>query len=111
MSDKFFFKGRKNPKPKHESFGYNTKRASKLGTPDNPLTLVVSHEERKKEIESQLNKHNLTADIQINSEVKEDIVELEAILALPRTILSDKKPNRNEPCHCGSGQKYKKCCG
>jgi len=20
------------------------------------------------------------------------------------------KPNRNEPCHCGSGKKYKNCC-
>jgi uncharacterized protein YchJ len=20
------------------------------------------------------------------------------------------KPGRNEPCHCGSGSKYKKCC-
>jgi len=22
-----------------------------------------------------------------------------------------KPPGRNEPCHCGSGRKYKKCCG
>ena len=22
----------------------------------------------------------------------------------------DEKPGRNEPCHCGSGKKYKKCC-
>ncbi|WP_213318351.1 SEC-C metal-binding domain-containing protein [Chlamydiifrater volucris] len=21
-----------------------------------------------------------------------------------------KKPNRNDPCHCGSGKKYKQCC-
>jgi uncharacterized protein YecA (UPF0149 family) len=21
------------------------------------------------------------------------------------------KLGRNDPCHCGSGQKYKKCCG
>lgn len=21
------------------------------------------------------------------------------------------KPKRNEPCHCGSGKKFKKCCG
>jgi len=27
-----------------------------------------------------------------------------------RTIIT-KKPGRNEPCLCGSGQKYKKCCG
>ena len=22
-----------------------------------------------------------------------------------------KKMSRNEPCHCGSGKKFKKCCG
>jgi len=27
------------------------------------------------------------------------------------TIIAEKKPGRNEPCICGSGLKYKKCCG
>ena len=27
------------------------------------------------------------------------------------TIIKDKEPGRNEPCPCGSGKKYKKCCG
>jgi len=26
------------------------------------------------------------------------------------TIRVEKKPGRNEPCICGSGKKYKKCC-
>ncbi len=26
-------------------------------------------------------------------------------------IRSDAKPKRNEPCPCGSGKKYKLCCG
>lgn len=26
-------------------------------------------------------------------------------------IRAEEKPNRNEPCPCGSGTKYKKCCG
>ena len=26
-------------------------------------------------------------------------------------IISNKVQNRNEPCACGSGKKYKKCCG
>ncbi len=28
-----------------------------------------------------------------------------------KTIVKEKKPGRNEPCPCGSGKKYKKCCG
>lgn len=27
------------------------------------------------------------------------------------TLRKDKKVGRNDPCPCGSGQKYKKCCG
>lgn len=26
-------------------------------------------------------------------------------------IVAEKKPNRNDPCPCSSGLKYKKCCG
>jgi len=26
-------------------------------------------------------------------------------------VRKDKKPGRNDPCPCGSGKKYKKCCG
>ncbi|WP_337489209.1 SEC-C metal-binding domain-containing protein, partial [[Ruminococcus] torques] len=27
------------------------------------------------------------------------------------TIRKEKKIGRNDPCPCGSGKKYKKCCG
>ncbi|MEJ5363907.1 MAG: preprotein translocase subunit SecA [Desulfosoma sp.] len=29
----------------------------------------------------------------------------------PQTVKKDKKVGRNDPCPCGSGKKYKKCCG
>ena len=28
-----------------------------------------------------------------------------------KTIVKGKTPGRNDPCPCGSGKKYKKCCG
>ena len=28
-----------------------------------------------------------------------------------KQAISDKKAGRNDPCPCGSGKKYKKCCG
>ena len=28
-----------------------------------------------------------------------------------RTVLAEARPGRNEACPCGSGKKYKKCCG
>ena len=30
---------------------------------------------------------------------------------LSHTVVNDKKIGRNDPCPCGSGLKYKKCCG
>lgn len=27
----------------------------------------------------------------------------------PRQVVKKPRPGRNEPCHCGSGKKYKKC--
>jgi preprotein translocase subunit SecA len=31
-------------------------------------------------------------------------------MAHPPYVRGYKKIGRNEPCHCGSGRKYKKCC-
>ncbi|WP_027398213.1 SEC-C metal-binding domain-containing protein [Anaerovorax odorimutans] len=28
-----------------------------------------------------------------------------------KTVKKEKEPGRNDPCPCGSGKKYKKCCG
>ena len=28
-----------------------------------------------------------------------------------KTVHKEKQPGRNDPCPCGSGKKYKKCCG
>jgi preprotein translocase subunit SecA len=28
-----------------------------------------------------------------------------------KTVVKGKEPGRNDPCPCGSGKKYKKCCG
>ncbi|MHB1394394.1 MAG: SEC-C metal-binding domain-containing protein [Clostridia bacterium] len=30
---------------------------------------------------------------------------------LSGTVIKAKEPERNDPCSCGSGKKYKKCCG
>ncbi len=44
----------------------------------------------------------------------EDIEDEQEILDKAETvepIKADAKPGRNDPCSCGSGKKYKKCCG
>ncbi len=108
---KFFFKGRIEKKPKHNSFGYNTNREVKPGTDEQPLALSVQSEERKVEVEALLAEHSLVATIAVDSDQPENIDELLAMTATPKTIVLDKTPNRNDPCSCGSEKKYKKCCG
>ncbi|MGH7576811.1 MAG: SEC-C metal-binding domain-containing protein, partial [Longimicrobiales bacterium] len=31
--------------------------------------------------------------------------------ARPKPLVAEDKVGRNDPCPCGSGRKYKKCCG
>ena len=46
--------------------------------------------------------------------VQHEIDHLNGVVCMDRkvntTIVKDKKIGRNEPCPCGSGKKYKKCC-
>ena len=108
---KFFYKGRIEKKPKHESFGYNTERAVKDGSQEHPLNLMVQTAERAAEVEAILQANELHADVVIDADQPEDIMALDIILNKPVTTVFEKTPNRNDPCSCGSGKKYKKCCG
>ena len=106
-----YYKGRIHARVNHVKTGYNTKRAVKLGTEKNPLTLLVNSEERKHEVAVLVSENELFAEISIDSTVDENINELTTLLSRPGTTTFEKTPNRNDPCSCGSGKKYKKCCG
>lgn len=108
---KLFFQGRIDPRQNHERYGYNPNRNLKLGSKAHPLTLSVKTEEREAQIAAILTEHSLFADIDVNSDVDENIVELDAVLNKPKTQVFEKTPDRNDPCSCDSGKKYKKCCG
>ncbi len=49
--------------------------------------------------------------IEVNEAIAENLVELDGVLNTPKTVVFEKTPSRNDPCSCGSGKKYKKCCG
>lgn len=71
----------------------------------------MNTEERQQELEVQLAEQQLFATITVDANAVEDIAELTATLNKPITTTFDKTPNRNDLCSCGSGKKYKKCCG
>ena len=111
MSDKFFFKGKKEKKPKHSSYGFNTKRTVKAGTEELPLQVLVNTEARADEIKALAKEHDLVVNVVIELDQAENTTELDVLVNKPVTTRFEKTPARNEPCVCGSGKKYKKCCG
>ncbi|MGB1201273.1 PBPRA1643 family SWIM/SEC-C metal-binding motif protein [Cognaticolwellia aestuarii] len=106
-----YYKGRIHTRVNHVKTGYSTKRTVKLGSEKNPLTLVVNSEEKKAEVAIVVAENDLFATISVDSAASEDLNELEVILNKPTTTTFEKTPSRNDPCSCGSGKKYKKCCG
>lgn len=47
-------------------------------------------------------------DALLTEDVRKDLYKKQK---LSGTVVKDKKVGRNDPCPCGSGLKYKKCCG
>ncbi len=113
MSDKFFFNGRQLARQDHTGYSYQTKGSQNGGSQKYPLQLVVTNDARKQEIEAQVAKAQLHAQISIDTSegAEESIAALTALLNKEATVKLEKTPTRNDPCSCGSGKKYKKCCG
>ena len=53
----------------------------------------------------------LTVDLPHENVRKAFLAELDAVAAELDALKKKEKVGRNEPCPCGSGKKYKKCCG
>ena len=106
-----YYKGRIHTRLNHVKSGFNLEHNVKLGTEKKPLTLMVGSDEKKAEVAVLVAENGLYANITVDDAVDEDISELTTSLNKPTTATVERKPNRNAPCACGSGKKYKKCCG
>ena len=113
MSDKFFFNGRQDSRQDNAGGAYQTNAGSNGGSEKYPLALVVTSEARQQEVQALVDDAQLYAQINVDSsdDAQESIAELTALLNKGTTVKVAKTPARNEPCSCGSGKKYKKCCG
>jgi SWIM/SEC-C metal-binding protein len=90
---------------------YDGKKKIKLGTAKRPAVVNVQTEERLKEVAAIFEEKGWNYTIGLKPDEPEDINDLEILLDKPKTKIAEKKIGRNEPCPCGSGKKYKKCCG
>ena len=90
---------------------YDGEKTARLGTDKNPAAVMVQTEERVKELEAVFEENGWKYTIELQPDKSEDITDLEMLLNPVRTNIAEKKVRRNDPCPCGSGKKFKKCCG
>jgi len=82
----------------------------KLGTTERPAIVKVQTQERAEQILTFCDSKGWHVIVGIEPEEEEDITDVERLINPPRPMVSE-KIDRNAPCTCGSGMKYKKCCG
>ena len=90
---------------------FDGKKAAKLGTEKNPAVVRVQTKKRMKEVAQIFENNGWKHTIELDADQPEDIADLEILLHPPKTVVAEQKIGRNDPCPCGSGKKYKKCCG
>lgn len=85
----------------------------KLGSEKRPALLLVSDDDRKAEVEKICAENEWHCTVVVDKDRPEDVADLEILQNPVETIRLDKAKTvgRNDSCTCGSGKKYKKCCG
>ena len=83
---------------------------AKLGTEKKPIIVRVNSDERQEYVMEVYKERGWNYIIGFEPDMPEDISDLERMLNPPELLISN-KVGRNKPCPCGSGKKYKKCCG
>lgn len=99
-------------KPEHTSSSFETAANVRLGTDKAPAVISVQTEARKEELISIFVENGWASKIEVNADQEENIRDLEILQQRTNNeqAVSKKEASRNDPCPCGSGKKYKKCC-
>ena len=83
---------------------------AKLGSGNKPAIVRVQTPQKAEEIVALCDTHGWKVVIDIEPDEPEDISDVEHLLNPSTPIRIEAEANRNDPCSCGSGKKYKKCC-
>jgi len=84
---------------------------AKLGTKKHPAVVRVATRERAEEILAICNANGWQGIAGIEPGEPEDISDVERLLNPSDPYRAEESIGRNDPCRCGSGRKFKKCCG
>ena len=93
---------------------------AKLGTHRHPAVLRVQTLEKAEEIMSLCDSRGWKAIVGVEPQEPEDLTDLRRLLGSNSDYLGGQQATvasrvpavgRNDPCPCGSGRKFKRCCG
>lgn len=84
---------------------------ARLGSTQHPAILRVQTEERKQEVTALCAENDWACEVTVDAEQPEDVGDLDILRNPIETVRVEQEPNRNDPCPCGSGKKYKHCHG
>lgn len=108
---KFFYDGKANNNNERGSGSIGGDKSVRLGTKRSPAQISVKTEARKQELAAIFAENKWIGDITVDAEQDENIRDLEFLQNKNVKTHNATKTGRNDPCTCGSGKKYKKCCG
>jgi uncharacterized protein YchJ len=72
--------------------------------PTDPMSERFAKREKQRKLQELDKKRRRKEDVQAEQKLLKETPKVDPIRAAAT-------PNRNDPCPCGSGRKYKKCCG
>jgi len=84
---------------------------AKLGSKKRPAIVSVQDQQKAEEILALCNERGWECIVGVEPGVPEDISDFQKLANPVAPAKAADKPGRNDPCSCGSGKKYKKCCG
>jgi SWIM/SEC-C metal-binding protein len=108
---KIFQKGPVLKQGERSKSNFEIKNALRLGSKKAPAQISVQTAERETELAAIFAENGWDCEIEVNADVDENIRDLETLQSTPVRSVTSKVASRNDPCPCGSGKKYKKCCG
>jgi SWIM/SEC-C metal-binding protein len=83
---------------------------AKLGSEKRPACVRVQTGDRAKKLLELFTANDKHIIIEISPNEPEDVADVDRTFAPSPPTLKTAKIGRNEPCPCGSGTKFKKCC-
>jgi SWIM/SEC-C metal-binding protein len=81
-----------------------------IGSREKPAIVRVQTVERAEQIVAWCKENDIQCIVGLEPDKPEDISDLDRALQTRQPADRSAKVGRNDPCPCGSGKKFKKCC-